>query len=584
MQIRCGFRRTPVSARIFLPAVCLVLALAMHRPAEALQTEQVGPTMDKTAAQIWWPAGMVELAKHPTRCYSRMGDFQEWIYFAASQEQVEELIQLFAAADLRDHRVRVEAGPVSADGFDKTGYPYSVMLEIPDSASLAQLQPDKNWGEASLVVYVSGDGGAPPLTLPKNVTVSSTVPAYASPQSSVPGSFPAVDTSNLTGKVLCGYQGWFTAEGDGMDMGWNHWRGRDGFKPGSCTIDLWPDMSELDEDEKYATPFQHADGSTAYVFSSANRKTVLRHFRWMADFGIDGAFVQRFTNDIRHEKGLNFRDTVLRHCREGAQAAGRGYAVMYDLSGMQAGQMDAGMDDWKHLVDDLGMARGADHAYLHHDGKPVVAVWGVGFNDDRKYTLDECAALVDFLKNDPVYGGNTVMLGIPAYWRTQTRDTVNDPKLHDILLLADILSPWAVGRYRTPEQADTYATETLTADIAWCAARGKTLLPVVFPGFSWHNLKPDSEPNQIPRLGGAFLWNQYVNAKQAGATMVYQAMFDEVDEGTAIFKCTNDPPVGESPFITYEGLPSDHYLWLAGQGGRLLRGEIPATETLRRGN
>ena len=54
-------------------------------------------------------------------------------------------------------------------------------------------------------------------------------------------------------------------------------------------------------------------------------------------------------------------------------------------------------------------------------------------------------------------------------------------------------------------------------------------------------------------------------------------MFDEMDEGTAIFKCTNDPPVGASPFLTYEGLPSDHYLWLTAAGGRLIRGETDAT-------
>jgi hypothetical protein len=62
--------------------------------------------------------------------------------------------------------------------------------------------------------------------------------------------------------------------------------------------------------------------------------------------------------------------------------------------------------------------------------------------------------------------------------------------------------------------------------------------------------------------------------------MIYVAMFDEVDEGTAIFKCTNQPPVGSSPFVRYEGLPSDHYLWLAGEGARLLRGERPLAAEL----
>ena len=62
-------------------------------------------------------------------------------------------------------------------------------------------------------------------------------------QTMVPYNGPSekgVDPKTLTGKVMCGYQGWFAAEGDACGRGWYHWSGRDGFKPGSCKIDLWP--------------------------------------------------------------------------------------------------------------------------------------------------------------------------------------------------------------------------------------------------------------------------------------------------------------------------------------------------------
>src|SRR6266581_4536535 len=56
-----------------------------------------------------------------------------------------------------------------------------------------------------------------------------------------------VDCSTLTGKVVCGYQGWFTVPGDGSGREWRHYAAGGQFKPGSCGIDLWPDVSDLDD-------------------------------------------------------------------------------------------------------------------------------------------------------------------------------------------------------------------------------------------------------------------------------------------------------------------------------------------------
>jgi hypothetical protein len=137
-----------------------------------------------------------------------------------------------------------------------------------------------------------------------------------------------------------------------------------------------------------------------------------------------------------------------------------------------------------------------------------------------------------------------------------------------------------VGRYRTLQAVADHARERWRKDLTWCKARGKDYLPVVFPGFSWHNSHPRAPLDEIPRLGGRFLWKQLAEAKRAGAKMIYVAMFDEMDEGTAIFKCTNDPPAGKSKFVTFGGLPSDHYLWLTGLGGKLLRGEIKGSNKL----
>ena len=386
-----------------------------------------------------------------------------------------------------------------------------------------------------------------------------------------------VDTHTLTGKVMTGYQGWFNCEGDGAGLGWTHWARSKSkpFAPGNVTVDLWPDMSELSSAERFTTGFKIADGSPAEVFSSHTPETVVRHFRWMREYGIDGAFVQRFAHGLKTEVMRHHKDVVLANCREGANREGRAYAVMYDLSGLSAGGVAGVRDDWKMLR--AKMHIGEDPAYLRHRGKPLVAVWGVGFSNEKKpYSLAECRALIEFLKAD----GCSVMIGVPTGWREGKRDALAGPEVHEVLKLADVISPWTPGRYKNIKEVVRHGETCWKPDIAWCREQSLDYLPVIFPGFSWHNMKPEAPLDQIPRLKGEFLWSQFVAAKRAGAGMIYVAMFDEVDEGTAIFKCTNKPPTGSNPFLTYEGLPSDHYLWLTGEGGRLLRDERPITASV----
>jgi hypothetical protein len=384
-----------------------------------------------------------------------------------------------------------------------------------------------------------------------------------------------VDTSTLSNKVMCGYQGWFNVEGDGAERGWFHWTKRGGpLAPGNAKIDLWPDVSELGADERFATGFTNANGRVAEVFSSFKRPTVLRHFQWMRDYGIDGAFVQRFIVDVRDARGLRHNNTVLAHCREGANRFGRAYAVMYDLSGLGPNRIEEVIDDWRALRRRMHLTE--DPAYLRHRGRPLVSVWGVGFNDGRRYTLEDCRRLVKFLKQDNC----SVMLGVPTGFRELNRDAVTNAALHEVLELADVISPWTVGRYRQPEEARRHGERTWQPDIAWCAERKMDFLPVVFPGFSWFNML-GKQFDYVPRLQGRFLWSQFTAAKRAGANMIYAAMFDEVDEGTAIFKCADDVPVGgPNRFLNYEGLPGDFYLQLTGSGAKMLRGELPMTDAL----
>jgi hypothetical protein len=261
------------------------------------------------------------------------------------------------------------------------------------------------------------------------------------------------------------------------------------------------------------------------------------------------------------------------------------FAIMYDISGHPSETVVNDVErDWVHLVDTLHVT--SSPQYLHHRGRPLLAIWGLGFVD-RSPTPEQAAELIDFFRNhpDPRYRV-TLLGGVPARWRTLTRDSKTDPRWAAVYRSFDILSPWSVGRFRDDQGIDRFYAEEVRADMIEARRLHIDYLPVVFPGFSWHNMNPAAPFNRIPRSGGRFYWRQVGRALQAGTTMLYGAMFDEVDEGTAMFKVAasrRDAPA-DVPLVTLdqdgEQLPSDWYLRLAREAQKaLLRQTTAITPT-----
>jgi hypothetical protein len=396
----------------------------------------------------------------------------------------------------------------------------------------------------------------------------------------VPGD--AVDATTLDRKHLFGYQGWFACAGDGSPFNrWVHWT--NGGTPDGTNVkhEMWPDMSKLDADELFATNMTYQGGAVAKLYSGYNAKTIARHFRWMREAGIDGVLVQRFLNEVEGQgEGYRQRNGVTEGVRAGAEAEGRVFAIEYDISGANAGNLVANLTgDWQRLVDTLAITDSPQ--YLRHHGKPVVAIWGFGF-ENRPGTADQARQIIEWFHTGAAAKYQATLVGgVPTDWVTAGEPWAS------VYRSFDVVSPWTVGRYNSDAGADAHKNDHLVPDLAATAAAGIEYLPVVFPGFSWSNWNGGAF-NQIPRRGGQFYWRQVYNALSAGSTMLKTAMFDEVDEGTAMYKVAPSPAqapinVGGKQWLTLAAdgldLPSDFYLRLGGEASRALRGEIPISAT-----
>ncbi|THA68667.1 xylosidase [Streptomyces sp. A0958] len=367
---------------------------------------------------------------------------------------------------------------------------------------------------------------------------------------------------DVVGKVTVGYQGWFACGGDGAPInGWWHWT-QDWSRspsPSNTGIKCWPDMREYTHD--YRTAYDNlGNGQPATLFSSYDQQTVDTHFRWMRQYGIDTAALQRF-NPTGGEGPT--RDAMAAKVRSAAESQGVKFYVMYDVTGW-TGMRSEIKADWT----DKMKAHTSSPQYATQNGRPVVCVWGFGFNDaNHPFSPEACLDVINWFTEQGCY----VIGGVPREWRTGGAGS--RAGYADVYHAFDMISPWMIGAIGNSADADNAYTTYTVGDQADCAAHGIDYQPCVLPG--------DVSARQ--RAHGDFMWRQFYNMCRAGVQGIYISMFDEYNEGNQIAKTAESQawtPTG-SGFLALDedgtACSSDYYLRLTGDGGRMLKGLIALT-------
>ena len=393
---------------------------------------------------------------------------------------------------------------------------------------------------------------------------------------------PAATPGDIVGHVIAGYQGWFSTPGDGSPVG-NLPVGTGNYH---SNFESYPDMREFPDSERFSDPRSAGvlpDAGKATVFASDRDFTTDLHARWMKQYGIDVAAIQRFGEVATDTRYRDQKNDVTRRMRRACEKHGVKFYIEYDTSGSASGGW--GPDFARGIEKDWTDFAAGEHmigspAYARQNGKAVVELWGMGLNDNNIVSSPApWLALVRWFKERGVY----VIGGTPTRWRTGERDAL--PGFDSVYAACDAINPWIVGRFSNVAGADDYARTFLAPDLAWCRKKQIDYIPCVYPGTAFFNTNGKSK-NAVPRRGGELLWRQFVNLRRAGIATCFVSMFDEFNEATAIAKSAEDAsmiPAG-SYFLTSDadGTPvsSDFYLRLTHDGGRMLRSQTPLQPTV----
>ncbi|KXN82319.1 Serine/threonine-protein kinase HT1 [Leucoagaricus sp. SymC.cos] len=337
-------------------------------------------------------------------------------------------------------------------------------------------------------------------------------------------------------------------------------------------VDLFPDVSSYSPSELYPVPgLTTNNNQQSFLFSSRNPITVQRHFHWMAEHGVDGAFFRRWTGYLG--KGQNPArsrgDNVMDHVREAAEKEGRVFAIEYsgfEVSANDVALADVLEQDWKNLVYEKGMLNSPN--YLKENGKPVISLTGLGQRDAGHTPALVRSIVAMFRRITP--GGAYIMGYLPTCWRTSEGDADPNPEFVDVWLNEfDAICPNI-----SPDNG-----ERMKADMEFIRkqlkGRQKTVdyIPSVNAGESSHNRTSGSRKwNKHKRDGGRLLWKGIFNASKLGVRTMYGISWDDYHSGHALLPVVPQknllPQSDKCKFMALDedgyDLPCDWYMRICG--------------------
>lgn len=372
----------------------------------------------------------------------------------------------------------------------------------------------------------------------------------------------------IKGAHVAGYQGWFRCPQDDARNRWTRWFRHEGNRL-VPTVDMWPDLAEVNIEDRCDSGLKDSSGNPVWVFSSLNKRISLLHAQWAFDYNIDALAMQRFVNYLKDPIRIKQFDSVLKNMRESLKEKSRGYFLMYDISG--------GSGDWQgDIISDIArlekMGIFDDKHYVYNGERPLVAIWGFGV-PGRPGKPSELVKIVDqLISGEHLNRRFSVMGGVTHQFRKLASADIDSEKWTNLFKSFDIISPWYVGAIPNTESVIKFSQNHIVPDKKWSESHNVYFMPTLFPGFSWVNLKNGDWPeNQIARDCGKFYAEQIRMMDILKIKMAFTAMFDELDEATAIFKTIpskNREPKGIKNITLDEDgcyMESDYYLKLASQ-------------------